>query len=77
MIPLDAPGRPSRLRSPSGLLLLAIVALAAVYPVAEHGDHLVALLPFAVILLCPLMHLFMHGGHGGHDHASQHQQSEQ
>jgi hypothetical protein len=23
-------------------------------------------LPFAIFLLCPLMHLFMHGGHGGH-----------
>jgi hypothetical protein len=76
MIRFDAPGRLSWVRSPSGLLLLAIVALAAVYAVAEHGDHLVALLPFAFILLCPLMHLFMHGGHGGHDHANQHQRSE-
>ena len=25
-----------------------------------------ALLPFALLMLCPLMHLFMHGGHGSH-----------
>ena len=23
---------------------------------------------FAMLLLCPLMHLFMHGGHGNHGH---------
>ena len=23
------------------------------------------------MLLCPLMHLFMHGGHGGHSHHSE------
>jgi hypothetical protein len=23
-------------------------------------------LPFLVLLACPLMHFFMHGGHGGH-----------
>jgi hypothetical protein len=33
-----------------------------------HGEHLAALLPFAVILLCPLAHLLLHR-HGAHDHA--------
>jgi hypothetical protein len=28
------------------------------------------------LLLCPLLHLLMHGGHGGHDgHAEQHEHS--
>lgn len=26
------------------------------------------ILAYGMILLCPLMHLFMHGGHGQHDH---------
>lgn len=34
----------------------------------EHRAHLFGVLPFLLILLCPLMHLFMHGGHGGHAH---------
>lgn len=35
-----------------------------------HTAHAVSLLPYLVILACPLMHLFMHRkGHGGaHDH---------
>ncbi|NJO34307.1 MAG: DUF2933 domain-containing protein [Rhodospirillales bacterium] len=24
------------------------------------------MLPFLLILACPLLHMFMHGGHGGH-----------
>ena len=33
----------------------------------KHGEHLVQLLPFLIVLACPLMHLFHgHGGHGGH-----------
>ena len=29
----------------------------------KHGEHLVQLLPFLIVLACPLMHLFH--GHGG------------
>jgi hypothetical protein len=32
----------------------------ALYLVVRHGQHFAALLPFAIILLCPLSHLFMH-----------------
>lgn len=34
---------------------------------AEHEAHILGALPYLLLLLCPLMHLFMHGGgHGGH-----------
>ncbi|PAU80337.1 hypothetical protein CK501_07750 [Halovibrio salipaludis] len=33
----------------------------------EHQAHIIGALPWVLILvLCPLMHLFMHGGHGRH-----------
>ena len=32
----------------------------------RHNAHFVQLLPFLILLACPLMHLFGHGGHGGH-----------
>lgn len=34
----------------------------------EHRAHVFPLLPYLLILACPLMHIFMHGGHnhGGH-----------
>jgi hypothetical protein len=33
-----------------------------------HRAHVIQFLPWMLLALCPLMHLFMHGGHdrGGH-----------
>lgn len=47
------------------LLLLAAVAVAA-YLAIWHGAHLAAALPVLLLLACPLLHLFLHGGHGQH-----------
>ncbi len=33
----------------------------------EHKVHLLGALPWLILLACPLMHVFMHGGHGGHE----------
>ncbi len=33
----------------------------------EHRAHVLGILPYLILLACPLMHLFMHHGHGGHD----------
>lgn len=32
----------------------------------EQRAHLFGALPFLLLLLCPLLHVFMHGGHGSH-----------
>lgn len=32
----------------------------------EHRVHLLGVLPWLVILACPLLHFFMHRGHGQH-----------
>ncbi len=32
----------------------------------EHRTYLLEYLPYLILLLCPLMHFFMHKGHGGH-----------
>jgi hypothetical protein len=32
----------------------------------EVRGLLLSALPFLILLLCPLMHVFMHRGHGGH-----------
>lgn len=55
------------LRSKVGLVTLAFLAIAGFYLVTEHTAHVLGVLPYAVFLLCPLMHLFMHGGHGEHE----------
>jgi hypothetical protein len=43
---------------------LGCLAAAAIYfLVMEHWRHLLEVLPYLVFLLCPLMHLMMHGGY--------------
>lgn len=62
----DPVSAPSFWRSRSGLVFIAFGTVAAAYLLFEHTAHVVQYLPFAIVLLCPLMHIFMHGGHGGH-----------
>ncbi|MDK9703017.1 MAG: DUF2933 domain-containing protein [Sulfuritalea sp.] len=52
----------------SKIAWIVFAAIAAFYLLSEHRAHLLGALPFLLLLACPLMHLFMHGGHGGHDH---------
>ena len=40
--------------------------VAAYFLLTEHLAHVVGFLPFLLLLACPLMHIFMHGGHGHH-----------
>ena len=54
------------LRSRTGVALIVFLGIAAFFLITEHSAHLFGVLPFALLLLCPLMHLSMHGGHGGH-----------
>ncbi|HJW11563.1 MAG TPA: DUF2933 domain-containing protein [Albitalea sp.] len=50
------------------LLLWVGLAAAVAWLVFGHGEHLLAVAPFLIVLACPLMHLFGHHGHGGHKH---------
>lgn len=45
-----------------------LAALAASYVLIAHRVHALEWLPFALLLACPLMHIFMHGGHGHREH---------
>lgn len=52
--------------------LVVIGAVAAYFLLTEHFAHVVGALPFLLLLACPLMHVFMHHGHGGHSHHHTH-----
>lgn len=54
------------------LVLAAFLAIAAFILVTEHTAHTFRALPFVLLLACPLLHLFMHGGHGGHGSGAAH-----
>lgn len=49
------------------VVLLFFALVGGLLLSAEHRAHAIGVLPWLLILLlCPLMHVFMHGGHGGH-----------
>ncbi len=45
---------------------LAFLAMAVVLLFSEHRAHFLGVLPWLFLLACPLLHVFMHGGHGSH-----------
>ena len=50
-------------------VFLGFVLIAGYFLITEHRAHLYEALPYwpyLLLLACPLLHLFMHGGHGGH-----------
>lgn len=59
---------PSRRRWWIGFAAFAVLAVVLLWE--EHQAHLLGALPWLILLACPLLHVFMHGGHGhgGHGH---------
>jgi len=50
-------------------VLIGFLAIAAFFLFSEHRAHTLGILPYLLLLACPLMHIFMHRGHGkGHRH---------
>lgn len=47
-------------------VLIIFLLIAAYFLWTEHRAHTIAYLPFLLLLACPLLHVFMHSGHGGH-----------
>jgi hypothetical protein len=58
----------------SNWVLLGFLAIAGFFLLTEHRAHVLGVLPFLLLLACPLLHLFHHGGHGGHGRQSKTQQ---
>lgn len=58
--------RGSFLASPAGIALIGFLAIAGLLLFTEHRAHVLGALIYVPLLLCPLLHFFMHGGHGGH-----------
>ena len=54
----------SSLRSPAGFVLIGFLAIAGFFLWEEHRAHLLGFVPYLLFLACPLLHFFMHRGHG-------------
>lgn len=65
MIHADQPGHAERStlrRYP--FVLIGFLLVIGYFLLTEHRAHIIPFLPFLLLAACPLMHLFMHGGHG-------------
>lgn len=47
-----------------GVCLFLLIAVFFLWQ--EHRAHLFGALPYLLVLMCPLIHLFIHRGHAGH-----------
>ena len=56
------------------LAIFAVIALVLLW--GEHKVHLLGALPWLILLACPFIHMFMHGGHGNHGVHNHHDQPE-
>lgn len=57
---------PSFWHSRYAIGLVVVGSIAGYFLLTEHLAHVVGALPLLLLLACPLMHIFMHHGHGGH-----------
>lgn len=47
-------------------IFLAFAAIGGLFLLTEHRAHALGLLPYLLLVACPLMHLLMHRNHGKH-----------
>lgn len=67
---MDHSDRPSNLTwlSPTYIVLFGFLVVIGFFLITEHGAHLLGILPWLILLACPLMHIFHgHGHHHGGD----------
>ena len=60
----------TNIRRAGTLVFWGFCVIAALFLFYEHTMHVLGVLPYLLLLACPLMHVFMHHGHGygGHQH---------
>jgi hypothetical protein len=56
----------------TGIALLVFLGIAAFFLLSEHRAHVLGFLPYLLVLACPLLHLFHHGGRGHHHGRQEH-----
>jgi hypothetical protein len=54
--------------SRSKLVTIGFLFVIGYFLWTEHQAHVIQFLPFLLLASCPLMHIFMHHGHGRDQH---------
>jgi len=60
------PPHPGEHQPRTNWILIGFLAIAAFFLIAEHTAHVLGALPYLILLACPVLHFFMHRGHGSH-----------
>lgn len=63
-------------KSKVGIVLAGFLTIAGGLLFTEHRAHVLGLLIWLLLLACPLMHVFMHRGHGHHGGSRQQQDNQ-
>jgi hypothetical protein len=71
----DGAGQGMSMKSKVGLVLIGFLIVAGALLFTEHRAHVLGLFIWLPLLVCSLMHVFMHGGQG--HHGSRDQQNDQ
>lgn len=56
-------------KTPFGIACIFFFVVAGYFLFMEHRAHIGDNWIWLILLACPLMHIFHHGGHGGHSHS--------
>jgi hypothetical protein len=62
----DSPDRTRFIRGFLNVALVTFLSIGAYALYTRQEIHLAGALPWLLLLLCPLAHRFLHGGHGHH-----------
>ena len=57
--------RSVNLRTLTWLSVYAFLAIAALFLWGDHRSHILGVVPYLLLLACPIIHLLMHQSHGG------------
>ncbi|WP_027211331.1 DUF2933 domain-containing protein [Burkholderia sp. WSM2232] len=63
-------------KSRSAIVLAASGSIAVFLLFSEHRAHFLGVLPYLLLLSCPLMHVFMHRRHHSHHGHGSHVQAQ-
>lgn len=53
-------------RNGQRIALVLLIIVGGFFLWTEHKAHIMGALPYLILLLCPVMHIFMHRSHGKH-----------
>lgn len=66
----DTQNEPKQWLTTRNIAIASIGGAVFYYLWVEHHTHLIHFLPYAIFILCPFIHIFMHGSHSHRSHSA-------